>query len=283
MNKRPSGLGRGLGSLIPAKPAAATAVADKPGSGVSQVPVSAIVVNPEQPRSHFRTPEMEDLAASIKEHGIIQPLVVSARPEGGYELVAGERRLRAAKLAGLNSVPVVVRPSVGSNQEKLVLALIENIQRADLNPIEEGSAYRKLVDDFGFTQEEVAKKVGKARPTVANAIRLLDLPEEIRQAVASGEISAGTARAILGLKDDAARLAYFRKIMGRKATTREAEQDVRRAGGERRDAAVEAIEDELRHRLGTKVEIKKRGGKGSIVISFFSEEEYNHAVDVLRG
>jgi len=288
-----SGLGRGLGSLIPPKaerapaPAAETAVAvSAPGSRgenqVLHVPVSQIVANPQQPRSVFRHRELEELTNSIREHGIIQPLVVSPRSGGGYELIAGERRLRAAKLLNLPFVPVIVRSAAA--REKLLLALIENIQRQDLNAIEEAGAYVKLAEEFGLTQEGVAQKVGKARSTVANTIRLLELPPEIQQAIGSGELSAGNARAILGLKDDKSRLAFFRKIMGRKTTTREAEAGVRKtAGGKRQDPAIAAAEEQIRNALGAKVEIRKRGGRGSVVVAFYSEEEYQALVAKLQN
>jgi ParB family transcriptional regulator, chromosome partitioning protein len=290
MANKISGLGRGLGSLIPPKvdrPTAvsssgtAVALAGRPENRVVFVPVAEIVANPEQPRLVFRHHELEDLTNSIREHGIIQPLVVSQKPGGGYELIAGERRLRAARILSLPTVPVIVR-SV-SARDKLLLALIENIQREDLNPLEEAKAYSKLVSEFNLTQEGVSQKVGKARSTVANTLRLLELPDEIQQAVAAGTISAGSARAILGLKDDKSRLAFFRKLIGEAATTRQVEAGVRHAGTKKRkDPALLAVEEQIRNKLGTRVEIKKRGGKGSVVISFFSEEEYQALVKQLQ-
>ncbi len=284
-----SGLGRGLGSLIPQKqagvPAAAsTAVAVRPApaeTGVLNVPLAEIAVNPQQPRTAFRHHELEDLTNSIREHGIIQPLVLTRRPAGGYELIAGERRLRAARLLGLKTVPAVLR-SAGDSRDKLLLALIENIQREDLNPIEEARAYAKLASDFNLTQEAVAQKVGKGRSTVANTVRLLDLPDEVQQAIAAGTIPAGSARAILGFKDDASRLAYFRKLMEQGATTRQVEAQVRKATGRRRkDPAVAAVEEQIRNKLGQRVEIRKKAGQGSVIISFFSEEEYQTLVKAL--
>ena len=285
MPSRPSGLGRGLGSLIPQKaerpafvasavaPSPAAAVPGKPENKVLYVPVAEIIVNPEQPRATFRHQELEDLTNSIREHGIIQPLVVSQRQGGGYELIAGERRLRAAKLLNLPTVPAIVR-SVNS-RDKLLLALIENIQREDLDQMEEAKAYDRLIKQFNLTQEGVAQKVGKARSTVANTLRLLELPAEIQQAIAERAISAGSARAILGLKDDKARLAYFHKLVGKKASTRQVEAGVRKLGGKKRkDPAIAAAEETIRNKLGTKVEIKKRGSQGSVVISFYSAEEY---------
>lgn len=290
MVKKMSGLGRGLGSLIPPKAdrvpavvmAASPAVTVKPDNKVAYVPVSDIDVNPEQPRTVFRHHELEDLTNSIREHGIIQPLVVSQKTGGRFELIAGERRLRAAKLLNLPTAPVIVR-SV-SSRDKLLIALIENIQREDLNPMEEARAYSRLVTEFNLTQEGVAQKVGRARSTVANVMRLLELPQEIQQAIASGAVSAGSARAILSLKDDKSRLAFFHKLMDKKMTTRQAESGVRRAGGARRrkDPMILATEEQLRNSLGTRVEIKKRGGKGSVVITFFSEEEYQALIKRLQ-
>lgn len=280
MNKKTSGLGRGLGSLIPQRAAATPSAPSIPSAPSASgqpllVPVARLVVNPEQPRLSFRHHELEELTESIRQHGIIQPLVVTPRPDGNFEIVAGERRLRAAKLLNLPNVPVIVRPAAGG-RDKLVLALIENLQREDLNPMEEARAYQRLSQEFSLTQEEIAKKVGKSRPAVANTVRLLELPEEIRQAVADGRLSAGSARAILGLNDDKSRLAFFRKMMAGNKTTREAEAGVRRVSGRRgrKDPAVAAAEDQLRQALGARVEIRKRSGKGSIAVSFYSEEEY---------
>lgn len=293
MAKRPSGLGRGLGSLIPdkgieeskpsGKPAAAAPVAPQTaGQAVHEVALDQIAANPDQPRVAFRHHELEDLTNSIKEHGILQPLTVSPKSDGGYELVAGERRLRASKLAGLKTVPVIVRRVQA--QERLVLALIENIQREDLNPVEEAAAFQRLADEFGLTQEEIASKVGKARSTVANALRLLDLPDEIRQAIADGAVAAGTARAILSLRDDESRLAFFRKLLDKGMTTRQAEAGTRRPSGGRKkkDPAISAAEDRIRDRLGTRVEIKKKGSKGSVVIGFYSDEEFDKLVSRLE-
>ncbi len=296
MPQKTIGLGRGLGSLIPTKQspvaapsapvAAVVAVAADPrldrGERVLQVPVTDIVANAEQPRVTFGHQELEDLMNSIREHGIIQPLTVSARPDGGYELIAGERRFRAAKMLGMATVPAIVRAA--KKDDKLILALIENIQREDLNPLEEAGGYQRLIEEFGLTQEDIAKKVGKARSTVANVIRLLELPQEIRDAISSGDLSAGSARAILSLKDDESRLAFFRKLMSQRMPTRQVETAVRRkAGGGRREPAVAAAEEELREKYGVRVEIKKRNGQGSVVMSFFSDEEYEDLLEKLKA
>jgi len=247
---------------------------------VTEILISEIVANPEQPRVSFGHQELEELTQSIREHGILQPLAVSPKDGGGYEIIAGERRFRAAKMAGLAAVPVVVRKTGG--EEKLVLALIENIQREDLNPIEEARAYGRLTSEFGLTQEEVAKKVGKARSTVANILRLLDLPEEIRRAVESGVVSAGSARALIGLADDDERMRLFRKLVAGRMTTREAEAGARNAAGKsRRDPSASAVEEDLRAKFGTKVSVTKKQGKGKIAMSFYSEEEYKGLVEKL--
>lgn len=292
MQKKLSGLGRGLGSLIPQKSAPAVSDAVSPAietaspradasDMVLRVPVADIAANPEQPRQFFHRAELEDLMNSVREHGIIQPLTVTRRAEGGYELIAGERRLRAATMLGLATVPVIVRAEE-TDDDKLVLALIENIQRADLNAVEEARAYARLVDEFSMTQEDVAKQVGKARPTVANMLRLLELPAEIQEGIASGAISAGSARALLALPDDEARLAHFRRLQEQKLSTRDVEAGVRKAkGSSLRDPAVVAAEENLRDSLGARVDIKKRNGQGTIAISFYSDDEFEGIVGTL--
>lgn len=284
-----TGLGRGLGSLIPQKvpqetqQATAIETAALPSRAdnanrVLNVPVSDIIANPEQPRSTFGHQELEDLMNSIREHGIIQPLTVTTRVSGGYELIAGERRFRAAKMLGMSSVPVIVRQA--ERDDKLILALIENIQREDLNSLEEARGYQRLVAEFGMTQEAVSKQVGKARSTVANSLRLLELPMEIQEAIATGAVSAGSARAMLSLPDDRSRIEFFHRLMEKRLSTRQVEENVRTATGpKRKDPAILAAESTLREKLGTRVEIKKRGSKGSVVISFYSDEEYD---DLMR-
>ncbi len=278
--KKFTGLGRGLGALIPQKSANTSAVSNDTTTvaepqgheGQLQIAIASIVANPEQPRTHFKHQELEDLMNSIKEHGILQPITVS-RADGGYEIIAGERRFRAAKMLGLATIPAVIRET--DPQDKLVLALIENIQREDLNPLEEARAYGRLFSEFGLTQEAVAKQVGKARSTVANTVRLLELPNEVQEAIAAGIVPSGSARAMLALPDVESQLAFFRKLVAGNMTSREAEAGVRSAGGRsRKDPAVLADEEHLRNILGTRVEIKKRNEKGSVVISFFSDEEY---------
>ena len=283
--KTSGGLGRGLGALIPQKPVAAITpgiagamptAAVQPDGRPLHVKISDIIPNPEQPRTVFKHQELEDLMNSIREHGILQPLTVSKRPGGGYELIAGERRFRASKMLGLETVPVVVRDGDSDMNQKLVLALIENIQREDLNPLEEARGYQRLVEEFGMTQEEVSKRVGKARSTVANSMRLLALPQEVRDAIAAGQVPAGSARAMLALPDEESQLTFLHKLLAGNLSTRDVEAGVRRTLGKevKKDPALLGAEEQLRVSLGTRVEVKKQGTKGQIIISFFSDEEY---------
>ncbi len=301
--KKKTGLGRGLGALIPqsgaaiktkkkpneivsSKRPAIGVVPQAPESspGVPEISLSQIEANSDQPRTAFSHQGMEELTDSVREHGILQPLAVTLKEDGdGYELIAGERRLRAAKMAGLKSVPVLVRSSV-SGTDKLVLALIENIQREDLNPIEEARAFRRLIKEFDLTQGEVAKQVGKARPTIANAMRLLDLPEEMLDAVATGAVSSGNARALLAVTDPKAQLKMFRKMLSGKMTVREAEQDAQKTSTRtKKNANLLAAEEDLRRVFGTKVLVTSRSGKGKIVLQFFSDEEYEQLLKKLLG
>ncbi len=289
------GLGRGLGALIPP----ITPTEQMPG--VRQAQVAAIVPNPMQPRHRFDPEALRELSDSIKEHGLIQPLIVTPAPDSTelaprYQLIAGERRWQAAKLAGLVSVPVVVRGA--SPQEMLELALVENIQRADLNPLEEANAYRQLMSDFGLTQEEVAGKVGKNRTTVANALRLLKLPSEIQKEIAEETISEGHARAILTVNDDLKQRQLLRMVIEQGLSVRQTEESARRfneqpstserakrssgsrSSGEREmPAATRALESDFRSALGTKVQVFRSRKGGKIVIHFYSEEELEAIYD----
>ncbi len=281
------GLGKGLGALIPASE-----------TGPSEVSIDAIVPNPMQPRQKLDPEALEELAASIREHGLIQPLIVSQpRPEPAegasdakvqrYQLIAGERRLEAAKLAGLTKVPVIIREA--TPQEMLELALVENIQRADLNPLEQAAAYRHLMDDFGLTQEQVAERVGKSRVTVANSVRLLRLPDEIKNSLAQGHITEGHARAILSLDESEEQRAIWKVILKRGLNVRQTEETVRRLVtgprpkrlGQPPPPEVKALEERFREALGTKVQLfrSKRGGR--LVIHFYSEEELQAIYDLI--
>ncbi|MDO8560045.1 MAG: ParB/RepB/Spo0J family partition protein [bacterium] len=274
------GLGRGLSSLIPKRVSPAVVpptspVAVPPADQVHHVPPEHIAPNPHQPRQDFDHEGLEELVASIKQHGILQPLVVT-RAGGGFQLIAGERRLRAAKILQLPTVPVLVRDV--QRQQQLELALIENIQRQNLNSIEEAVAYQRLVAEFNLTQEQLAERLGKSRPAIANTLRLLNLPEEIQRAVVSGKITAGTARVIAGLPSDQ-QVKLFRKALRQSWTVRAVEAAARlvsvrpyrrRQAG---DPQLDAYREQLQQALGTKVHIKKSGPGGHIAVDFFSDEE----------
>ncbi len=282
---RPAGLGKGLGSLIPQKQTITQQVIPEAGREVLEVEIEKIKENPRQPRSHFSPSDLEDLISSIKEHGILQPLIVT-KTNGTYELIAGERRLRSARTLGLKTVPVIVRDA--NEQEKLELALIENIQRQDLNAIEEAIAYSALIDEFNLTQEEVANRVGKSRSAVANTLRLLDLPESILKALRDGKITKSHARTLLAQKDPAKQLALFKQMLQGGVTVREAEARVSRVKSHSRrlgskDPNIAAHEKRLRELLGTKVQIKEKNGKGKVTIDFYSREELMDLLDRLTG
>lgn len=258
------------------KPAPASASGVQVGMVVLNLPIEKIVRNPHQPRLHFDHAEMDELIASIKEHGILQPIAVTHRPDGVYELIAGERRLRASTIAGLKTVPAIVRDA--TEQQKLELAMIENIQRQDLNPIEEGKAFVRLMDEFHLTQDEIGQKMGKSRSQIANTIRLLQLPQEIQQALMDRKMSMSQARTLLSLPSDKERLEVFAKMMASHVTVREAEESISDRLGRRRsvrDPNVMGAENELRELYRCKVDIKRRpNGQGEIRFRFFSDEEF---------
>jgi len=295
--KQTHGLGRGLGSLIPNKSNFFSASSFErrdidideaaANSRIVDVPVESIISNKYQPRQYFSEKPLQELAASIKEHGILQPLVV-VKAGAGYELIAGERRLRASKIAGLKTVPVIIRQA--SELQKLELALIENIQRSDLNPIESAEAYQKLNDEFGLTHEEIAKKMGKSRPMISNAIRLLGLPAEMQQALAEGRITEGHAKVLLEIHDNDKRLALFKRVLADKLTISDTSQEVKKVEVNRhtrkitRDPNLEAHEERLREALGTKVSIRRRGKNGGeIVIEYYGEEEFADLIEKLTN
>jgi len=282
-----TGLGRGLSSLIPQKPEDETLAPPASGkvtdSGSTlEVEIHKVHHNPRQQRKNFRIEELEELMASIKKHGILQPLVVSVRKDGEYELIAGERRLRSAKELAMQRVPIVTRAV--NDQEKLELALIENIQREDLNAIEEALAYKSLIEEFDLTQEEVSKQVGKSRPTVANTIRLLDLPDVIQTALHDGKISRSHARTLLAEKDPTKQMKLFEAILKGGVTVREVEA---KAGAKKRsadkDPNVADLENQLQESLGTKVTIHLKDGRGKVAIDFYSKEELRKLIDRLRS
>jgi ParB family chromosome partitioning protein len=260
--------------------------------GPEYIDIDLIAPNPEQPRTHFEPEKLRELADSIRQHGIIQPLIVTRDKDGNHRLVAGERRLQAARLAELEVVPVVVREA--ADEEMLELALVENIQRADLNAIEEAQAYRRLIDDHGMTQEEAASRVGKSRVTVANALRLLQLDPEIRRSLVAGEISEGHARALLGLGEGKERIAGWKQVVDRRLSVRETEALVRRtlarpepsavpAAARQRDGAFADIEGRLRRALSTRVSVQPQKKGARITIECFSNEEFESVVERLLG
>jgi ParB family chromosome partitioning protein len=253
------------------------------GHNLTEIEVSRIQPNPWQPRKVFKQEFLQELADSIKEHGILQPLVVVPAGDGNYQIIVGERRWRASQLAGLTKVPVIVRDAM-EEQQKLELALIENIQRHNLDPIEEAQAYQQLIDQYKLTQEEVAKKVGKGRTTVTNMIRLLNLPLKIQRGIADDEISEGHGRAILGLIGMEKQLAMYDMVVKENLTVRQVEDRVReimerpkqvKAQRPNSDPELQAIETQLRGKLGTKVRVQKSGEAGKITIEFYSQEELN--------
>lgn len=282
------GLGRGLSSLIPDKakyksPPAESAGEAKPRAQVLFINPQQISANPYQPRSSFEQNKLAELAASIKVHGIINPLIVTRASDDKFELISGERRLRAALDLGLDQVPVIVRRA--GDLEKLELALIENIQREDLNAIELAHGYRKLIDEFSLTQEELARKVGKSRPLVANTIRLLGLPREIQESLIKGEISEGHGKVILSLPDQKSQSDLWKKITLNNLTVRIAEQELKHIRVKSharkvpiRDANLTALEERLEEKFGTRAAIKGSMERGQIIIDYFSREELERIV-----
>jgi ParB family chromosome partitioning protein len=280
MNRR--ALGRGLEALIPAPAPAAEAPARD--DGPRRVSVSAIRRNPLQPRTSFDETSLGELAASIRDQGLIQPLVVRAVP-GGYELIAGERRFLAAQRAGLTEVPVVVREA--TRRDMLEVALTENVQREDLNPIEEAEAFQRLADEFGLNQEDIAARVGKSRTAVTNALRLLALEEDLRALVVSGRLSAGHARALLALGDPQARRRLAAEIVEKGLSVREAEArtQAKRARAQkparrRLHPALESTENAFRDRFATQVRIVGGVGRGRVEIHYFSEEDLERILEL---
>jgi len=282
------GLGRGLGALLPTS------------AGLTELDVDAIQPNPRQPRQHVDPGQLEELASSIRAHGVLQPLVVRELPGAGgrrFELIAGERRWRAARLAGLARVPAVVKDV--TPQATLELALVENIQRADLSPLEEALAYRQLIDEFGLTHETLAARLGKNRVTVTNTLRLLGLPEAVKSSLAAGEISEGHARALIALPDDEARVQALRQVKNLRLSVRQTEELVRRwgevpagpsggrparqsgDGAETRSMETRALEEQFRAALGTRVTLTRSRRGGKLTIHFYSDEELQGLYDLL--
>jgi len=276
-----SALGRGLASLIPQR---------EPAAGPVEIPLARIRRNPYQPRRRVEQEALEQLAASIAEHGVIQPVLVTETLEG-YQLVAGERRVRAAQIAGLERIPAIVRQL--ADRAQLELALVENIQRTDLDPIEEAHAFRQLIDEFGFTQEQLAGRFGRARSTVANTLRLLDLDPRLQAAVSEGLITEGHARALGGLPPGH-QVRLLEVVVARDLSVRQTEELARRVrdGGEAASRApaarssdpdLERVEEDLRRSLGTKVSLMRSRRGGRIVIEYYSDEELGRLYERLIG
>ncbi len=274
------GLGRGLDALIPRAAEEASAL---------EIPIDRIVSNPHQPRTRFDGDELAELAASIEAHGVLQPILVRGTPGAGYELIAGERRLRAARLAGLTHIPAVVRQSVGG--EMLELALVENLQRSDLNALDQAAGYRELIDRFGLSHEALAQRIGKSRVAITNGLRLLDLEPGTREAIADGRISEGHGRALAALTVPDLQRAALQIVLDRHLSVRQTEELVRRrrsASGSSRHRPISTdladLESELRDALGTKVGIVRTRRGGRLVIEFYSDEELDrlHAI-ITRG
>jgi len=292
------GLGRGLSSLIPKKNSIASAapVAEaapkinvpeaSENSGVLEVAIDSVVPNPHQPRFHFNEEKIDQLASSIKNHGIIQPLIVT-KQDGRYELIAGERRLQAAKRANLQTVPVVIRDI--EDKQKLEMAIVENIQRHDLNPVEEAMAYQKLMDEFQMHQDEVAEKMGKSRSAVANKVRLLQLPVEIQKALIEEKITEGHAKAILALTNPEKQRALFEMILKNNLTVRQVEEKTKEISVRSHqrithiDPALKEVEEKLVAALGTKVRVTKAGDGGKIAIEYYSSEDLNSILQKIAG
>jgi len=283
MMARKRGLGRGLDALIPGSEI-------KEGSaGVLEIALEKIIPNPRQPRSQMDLDLLEELAESILEHGVIQPLIVTQGEQETYTLIAGERRLEAARRAGLDTVPVLVREA--SDQQRLELALIENVQRADLSPLETAEAYRQLAEDFDLSHEEIAQRVGKSRVSVTNTLRLLKLPLGVQKALAEVQISEGHARALLGLPSPQSQSAVLTTIIQKGLNVRQTEELVRKLGGQKPPKKVKLspapeiieIQERLQQSLGTRVSLNthQKGQGGTITIHYYSDEELNTLIDRL--
>ena len=284
MSRRP-GLGKGLDALIPSSEPEQPQAA----SGVVEVPVGSIQTNPHQPRTNFHAEQLNELAASIKEHGVIQPLIVTqGDTSDGYTLIAGERRLQAAQIAKLEKVPVIIREA--TEQELLLLALIENVQRADLSPLETAEAYKHLADQFGFTQEQIAERVGKSRVAVTNTLSLLELSPAVKKALADGEIREGHARALKGLSTQS-QSAALQTVIKKGLNVRQAEELARKLKGVKAPSEpkpeptltpeLQELQTQLRDWLGTKVNLKYSQKGGTITMHYYSDEELNALVEKL--
>ncbi|WP_422446265.1 ParB/RepB/Spo0J family partition protein [Thermoanaerobacterium sp. DL9XJH110] len=278
MSKR--GLGKGLGALIP--------MDEKGQENVTEIPLKEIFANQNQPRKNFDEDKLKELAESMKEHGVLQPVILRKKTKG-YELVAGERRWRAAKMAGLEKIPAIVKEL--SDADVMEIALIENLQREDLNPLEEAMAYKQLMDEFGMTQEELSKRVGKSRSQIANTVRLLNLEKEIKDLIADEKLTAGHARALLAVEDKNERIKLAKKISEENLSVRQIEEIVKvksskkNADKNRRNQDINPafldISEKLQGILGTRVKIKGSEKRGKIEIEFYSEDELERILETI--
>lgn len=289
MTRKP-GLGKGLDALIPSSERTVPPETSLPDSVVSLIPTDSISPNPRQPRSLIDPSELSELADSIQQHGVIQPLILTQAAEiDQFILIAGERRWLAAQQAGLSLVPAIIREA--SEQQLVELALVENVQREDLEPLETAEAYRQLSEEFGLSHEEISTRVGKSRVSITNTLRLLKLPPKVKDALAAGLISAGHARALLALPAPNAQEAALSTIINHDLTVRQTEDLVRKLEGQKPDRPpkpsprpeILALEDRLRQELGTKVVLNHRRKGGTLVIHYYSEEELNFLVDHILG
>lgn len=274
-------LGKGLKALLP----------ETEDQKIQELPVESIMPNPEQPRKNFDENALKELAESIKQKGVLQPIIVRKDPSGGYIIVAGERRWRASKMAGLQKIPSVVMDV--SREESLEVALIENIQRDDLGPLEMAEAFKRLIEEFGYTQEALASKIGKDRATVANYLRLLNLPPDVKEALKKGSITMGHAKAILSLPTKALQVQVTRQVLAKGLSVRQTEalcreiqssqSRTKKASKKTKDPNILALEDKLRKSLGSKVTLKHSGQKGKIEIEYYSLDELDRLIEILTG
>ena len=283
MTKR-SGLGKGLDALIP------TTDSQIPEGGVTQIPITNIVPNPRQPRARFDPDELEELAVSIREHGVIQPLIVTQTESAGqYTLIAGERRLMAAQMAEMRAVPAIIHGA--SDQQLIELALVENVQRADLGPLETAEAYRQLTEDFNLSHDDISNRVGKSRVTVTNTLRLLNLPDNVKESLVAGKISEGHARALLALPTEQAQTAALQSILKNDLNVRQTEELIRKLSGEKPkkqsapapNPEIKALEERLRQHLGTRVTLNQRGKGGTLTFHYYSDEELDTLLNLIMG
>lgn len=278
INKR--GLGKGLGALIPD-----SEESDK--NSIIEIKITDIEANEMQPRKNFNDETLTDLSESIKEHGVVQPIIVR-KFGNSYQIIAGERRWRASRMAGKRTIPAIVKEC--SNLEVMELALIENLQREDLNSIEEAQAYKSLIEEYKMTQEEISKKIGKSRPAIANSLRLLQLPQEIKNMIEEGKVTQGHARALLAIGGEKKQLEMAEKIINQQLNVRQIEKLVKDTKGKKKKVAspnnyqieINQLEERLKAALGTKVTIQHKNNKGKIEIEYYSNEDLDRILDLLE-